>query len=117
MLGTVANVKEAVNWLAYTYLYVRMLRAPPLYGIPDLQSDPLLVQHRADLVHTAAMQLSKAGMAKYDRRTGQMQATAVGKVAAYYYIKHNSMSVYNENMKQQMNIIDIFRLFALSKEF
>jgi pre-mRNA-splicing helicase BRR2 len=27
------------------------------------------------------------------------------------------MSVYNENLKQQMNIIDVFRLFALSKEF
>ena len=28
VLGTVSNVKEAVNWLAYTYLYVRMLRNP-----------------------------------------------------------------------------------------
>ncbi len=28
VLGTISNVKEAVNWLAYTYLYVRMLRNP-----------------------------------------------------------------------------------------
>lgn len=27
------------------------------------------------------------------------------------------MSVYNENMKAHMNIIDIFRVFSLSKEF
>lgn len=27
------------------------------------------------------------------------------------------MSVYNENLKPYMNIIDVFRLFALSKEF
>lgn len=33
VLGTVNNVREAVDWLAYTYLYVRMLRAPTLYGI------------------------------------------------------------------------------------
>jgi replicative superfamily II helicase len=33
VLGTISNVKEAVNWLAYTYLYVRMLRNPSLYGI------------------------------------------------------------------------------------
>lgn len=46
VLGTVANVREAVNWLAYTYLYVRMLRNPSLYGIDEeteLQRDPLLV--------------------------------------------------------------------------
>jgi pre-mRNA-splicing helicase BRR2 len=28
VIGTISNVKEAVNWLAYTYLYVRMLRNP-----------------------------------------------------------------------------------------
>jgi pre-mRNA-splicing helicase BRR2 len=33
VLGTISNVKEAVNWLGYTYLYVRMFRNPSLYGI------------------------------------------------------------------------------------
>ena len=32
VLGTVQNAREAVNWLGYTYLYVRMLRNPMLYG-------------------------------------------------------------------------------------
>ena len=95
-----------------------MIRMPSLYGIDEEQiaTDSHLVQHRADLVHTAAMLLSKAGMIKYDRRTGALQPNVIGKVASHYYIKHNSMSVYNENMKPQMNIIDVFRLFALSKE-
>lgn len=37
---------QAVDWLGYTYLYVRMLRAPALYGISDgaLADDPLLSQ-------------------------------------------------------------------------
>ena len=118
-MGTVSNTKEAVNWLAYTYLYIRMLRNPQLYGIDpiELERDPYLLQRRADLVHTAAMLLSKASMVKYEKRTGALQYTALGKIAAHYYIKHNSMSVYNENLKPHMNIIDVFRLFALSKEF
>jgi pre-mRNA-splicing helicase BRR2 len=74
VLGTVSNVKEAVNWLAYTYLFVRMLRAPSLYGIDDdlISSDPLLVSMRADLIHSAALLLTKAGMLKYDKRTGSL---------------------------------------------
>ena len=32
-MGTVSNVNEAVDWLQYTYLYVRMVRNPQLYGI------------------------------------------------------------------------------------
>ena len=32
-LGTVANVRDAVQWLGYTYLFVRMRMNPFVYGI------------------------------------------------------------------------------------
>lgn len=52
VLGTVQNAKEACHWIGYTYLYVRMLRNPSLYGIaPDvLTKDITLEERRADLV-------------------------------------------------------------------
>ncbi len=58
VLGTVQNAREAVNWLGYTYLYVRMLRNPMLYGASEAEreADSLLEQRRIDLVHTAAFQ-------------------------------------------------------------
>lgn len=33
VLGSVSNVKEAVAWLTYTYLHVRMTKNPLVYGI------------------------------------------------------------------------------------
>lgn len=47
-VGTVTNVKEAVRWLSYTYLYVRMVRNPLVYGIrwEELSADPSLEGHR-----------------------------------------------------------------------
>lgn len=52
VLGTVQNARDACNWLGYTYLYVRMLRNPTLYGLaPDvLTRDITLEERRADLV-------------------------------------------------------------------
>jgi replicative superfamily II helicase len=32
-LGTISNVDEAVRWLSYTYLFVRMRINPQVYGI------------------------------------------------------------------------------------
>jgi len=32
-LGTISNVDEAVQWLSYTYLFVRMKMNPLCYGI------------------------------------------------------------------------------------
>jgi antiviral helicase SLH1 len=31
-LGTVATIDDAVRWLGYTYLFVRMKRTPLMYG-------------------------------------------------------------------------------------
>lgn len=33
VLGTVTNIREAISWLSYTYLYVRMMKNPMVYGI------------------------------------------------------------------------------------
>jgi replicative superfamily II helicase len=33
VLGTVTNIREAIEWLSYTYLYIRMLRNPLAYGM------------------------------------------------------------------------------------
>jgi pre-mRNA-splicing helicase BRR2 len=33
VLGSIQNMKEAVAWLGYSYLFIRMLRQPALYGI------------------------------------------------------------------------------------
>jgi pre-mRNA-splicing helicase BRR2 len=30
----VQNLRDAAAWLGYSYLFVRMLRAPGLYGVP-----------------------------------------------------------------------------------
>ena len=48
VLGTVANVKEASQWLSYTYLFVRMLQNPLAYGVAweQLAEDPRLERHR-----------------------------------------------------------------------
>lgn len=68
-----------MNWLGYSYLYVRMLRNPTLYGIShdDRASDPLLERRRMDLVHTASSVLEKNNLVKYDKRSGAFQVGAM----------------------------------------
>ena len=56
-------------------VFLRMLRNPSLYGIPveARDDDPKLEQWRANLVHTAAVQLEKSHLIKYDRKAGNFQ--------------------------------------------
>uniref|UniRef100_A0A452IE01 U5 small nuclear ribonucleoprotein 200 kDa helicase n=1 Tax=Gopherus agassizii TaxID=38772 RepID=A0A452IE01_9SAUR len=119
VLGNVQNAKDAVNWLGYAYLYIRMLRSPSLYGLShdDLKGDPLLDQRRLDLVHTAALMLDKNNLVKYDKKTGNFQVTELGRIASHYYITNETVQTYNQLLKPTLSEIELFRVFSLSSEF
>ncbi|KAJ9458179.1 putative U5 small nuclear ribonucleoprotein 200 kDa helicase [Diplonema papillatum] len=119
VMGSVQNTREASQWLKYTYLYVRMRANPSLYGISDeeIQDDRKLEQRRADLIHTAALQLDRASLVKYDRKSGLLEATDLGRVCSYYYLTCGTISKFNELLKPTMHELDVFRLFAMADEF
>eukprot|EP00271_Cylindrocystis_brebissonii_P012705 TRINITY_DN317_c0_g1_i1.p1 TRINITY_DN317_c0_g1~~TRINITY_DN317_c0_g1_i1.p1 ORF type:complete len:2233 (-),score=420.67 TRINITY_DN317_c0_g1_i1:1930-8628(-) len=119
VLGSVQGAREATRWLGYTYLYIRMLRNPSLYGITEEEAkrDKVLEERRADLIHSAAVNLDKTSLIKYDRKNGYFQVTDLGRIASFYYISHGTIATYNEHLKPTMGDIELCRLFSLSEEF
>ncbi|CAK0786311.1 hypothetical protein CVIRNUC_009524 [Coccomyxa viridis] len=119
VLGTVTNVKEACTWLSYTYLFVRMLKNPLAYGIAweEIVSDPRLEGHRKTLITTAARQLEKCKMARFDERSGQLYVTELGRVASHYYIRHSSIVAFNDMLKPHMSEAEFLAMLAHSSEF
>mmetsp|Transcript_17823 Transcript_17823/g.25189 ORF Transcript_17823/g.25189 Transcript_17823/m.25189 type:complete len:2374 (+) Transcript_17823:76-7197(+) len=121
VLGTVGSLAEATEWLAYTFLYVRMLQNPSFYGIIDpkntLKTDPSLKSRRMDLAHSAACILERSHLIRYDRTTGMLRSTPDGRIASRYYISHSSMAMYIRHLRPNMTDIEILRLFSLSGEF
>jgi len=119
VLGTVTNIREAVAWLGYTYLYVRMRQNPLPYGISweELASDHSLEGHRRKLIHEAARELERAKMARFDERSGNVYVTELGRVASHFYIRQASIEVYNELLKPHMTTEDILSMISKSSEF
>ncbi|KAI9802245.1 MAG: hypothetical protein M1825_002966 [Sarcosagium campestre] len=118
VLGNVRSRDEAVEWLGYTYLFVRMLRSPGLYSVgAEYEDDEALEQKRVDLIHSAATVLEKSHLVKYDKKSGKLQSTELGRIASHYYITHTSMLTYNQHIQPSITPIELFRVFALSDEF
>lgn len=118
VLGTVQSLQDGIDWLSYSYLYVRMLQSPAVYRVgPEYEDDKLLEWKRADLIHSALTLLNQNKLLVYDQATGLVQSTDLGKIASHYYINHDSMAFYDKSLKSFSTIIDIFRIFASSEEF
>ncbi|XP_028280593.1 activating signal cointegrator 1 complex subunit 3 [Parambassis ranga] len=118
-LGTVTNVEEAVKWLSYTYLYVRMRANPLAYGINHkaYQMDPGLELYRKELVMESGRKLDKARMIRFEERTGYFASTDLGRTASHFYIRYNTIETFNELFNSQRTEADILNIVSKSEEF
>ena len=119
--GTVTTINEAVEWLQYTYLHVRMLKNPLAYGINALQQeqDPLLQDRSRELIVEAAKLLDKRRMIKYDLPSGNVSVKDLGRVASHFYIRAESVATFNAMIQNEssVNDSDLFHLICSATEF
>ncbi|XP_059051963.1 activating signal cointegrator 1 complex subunit 3 [Achroia grisella] len=118
-LGTVTNIDEAVEWLSYTYLFVRMRINPQVYGLTynDVQDDPMLETKRRELITAAAMQLDKTHMIRYNERTGDLNVTDLGRTASHYYITCETMEVFNSMVRKSMTQAYVLEMLTRCSDF
>ncbi|ESO12122.1 hypothetical protein HELRODRAFT_62279, partial [Helobdella robusta] len=118
-LGSVTTVNEGVRWLSYTYLFVRMKINPLAYGITftELQNDPGLVKHRHELIVASARMLDKAHMIRFDEKSGSLHSTDLGRIASHFYIKYDSVEVFNEFLHPTIIDDKIYEMISRAHEF
>ncbi|XP_020291198.1 activating signal cointegrator 1 complex subunit 3 isoform X2 [Pseudomyrmex gracilis] len=118
VLGTISNVAEAIEWLSYTYLFVRMKKNFHAYGLiyQTLVEDPNLEKTRKDLIDNAAKALDKARMIRY-MPTGDLSATDLGRIASHYYLKYDTVEIFNELIQSVMTEAQIMTVISRAQEF
>ncbi|OAA47791.1 activating signal cointegrator 1 complex subunit 3 [Metarhizium rileyi] len=118
-LGTVTSIQDAVQWIGYSYLFVRMQRSPTAYGIEwaEIRDDRTLVQRRRQLAIQAARTLQQCQMIIFNERTEELRSKDIGRIASQYYILHTSIQVFNTMMQPQATEADVLKMISMSGEF
>lgn len=130
VLGNVTTRKDAVTWLRDTYFAVRMRKEPRLYGVVSTEDesdddneeqttvDEAMFNRRLDsLAHSALIELDKYALVRYERRSGAIKSTPLGRIASLYYLKPPSVKIYIDNMKAELSDSDLLKVFSASAEF
>ena len=135
-LGTVSSINDAVQWLGYTYLFVRIKKNPMAYGVTfliihsfqyliqscsgvpwgDIADDPGLGAKRSQLAVNAVNRLITARMVNWNKSTGALQTTDLGRIAAKYYIRLASIEIFNQKFRPRMSEADVLTMLSHSTE-
>ncbi len=117
--GTVTNINEAVAWLSYTYLYIRMMKNPLSYGLKydERDMDPELRVARFDRATAAAKLLDENRMLRFDPRSGNLAVTDLGRTASHFYIQHSSINTFNRMITPYMSDSGALDVLCQAAEF
>ncbi|ODV92088.1 hypothetical protein CANCADRAFT_30350 [Tortispora caseinolytica NRRL Y-17796] len=118
-LGTVGSIAEGVDWLGYTYMYVRMKKNPLGYGLnwKDVSDDQGLVLRRSELISSAAKRLSEVEMISFEQDTGTLTPKNVGRIASDFYLMNTSVEIFNKLLNPDATEADVFAVVSMSGEF
>ncbi|CAK5119416.1 unnamed protein product [Meloidogyne enterolobii] len=66
--GAISNISEAIEWIHFTYFYIRLRKNPLQYGVDwkELRRDSQLNAYLSDFCHSAARRLDGNRMIRYD---------------------------------------------------
>lgn len=122
VLGTVSCLDDALAWLDYTYLAIRMRRNPTGYGVSPKEAakDNLLHDRLRNVLREAAVRLRNAGMLTIaDPHDGQspIKTRLVGRTASLYYVRVDSIERFSEHLQPRISDEQLLGLVGMASEF
>ncbi|CAH3171720.1 unnamed protein product [Porites lobata] len=115
VLNTITDVTIALEWLKSTFLYIRILKNPLHYGIPEGLKKECLEQKLQDICLKSLNTLERAGLIKMDDGF-DLKPTEAGRLMARYCIAYDSMKQFLE-IKGKESLSDLVELVSKCKEF
>ncbi|KAI5168402.1 activating signal cointegrator complex subunit 3 [Pancytospora epiphaga] len=117
-LSNIFSVSTALLWIKSTFLYVRMMRSPALYGLDVSESTMACLRGDSlsystsgpdehaltDYILLALKRLESCGLIRINRRrednhnTWIFESTTFGRIASFYYLNHLTMHLWLENL-------------------
>ena len=79
--------------------------------------DRFLHEFRRKLIEKAGTDLNEARMVRFDKRTTSLAATDLGRVAAQYYIHHETILMWTKSLTRVMTDEDLLKVVSGSEEF
>lgn len=127
VVGNIETLDSAVSWLSETYLSSRMASVlqqdnrqyMSMYGItPEARhNDPKLVTHKHNLAYNALCILDDRGLILFDRTSGAIRSTEVGRIASNFNCSSRTMKLFYDSIHEHTSDIELFRTFSLAEEF
>jgi len=121
--GTITTKQDALDYLTWTFFFRRLHKNPTYYGlnIAVEEQDSLSAQEEANnflinIVDKSVAELSKSGCV-ISHSNGDVDSTALGKIASYYYLSHKTVRTLLTHAKRNATFADVLKWMSSATEY
>ncbi|KAM4642183.1 putative ATP-dependent DNA helicase HFM1 [Discoglossus pictus] len=114
-LHTITDVNIALEWIRSTFLYIRALKNPAHYGIPEGLDKIGIEAKLQELCLKNLNDLSSVGLIKMDEEIN-FKPTETGKLMASYYIAFDTAKLFNI-ISGKETLAEMVKMIATCNEF
>ncbi|XP_060602890.1 probable ATP-dependent DNA helicase HFM1 [Ruditapes philippinarum] len=110
VLNTITDISVAVEWLKYTFLYIRVMKNPTYYGMPSGLTRQSIEKRLQDLCMKSLNQLNKLSLIQMNEENMDVRPTESGRLMARYCISYKTAELFlafkgDESLQDMLSII------------
>jgi len=110
--GTIGSKQDALDYLTWTYFFRRLVRNPSFYSLGSTEAEAVST-FLSDMVESICYTLEKAGCIKVDEEEGKLEALTMGRIASFFYLKHQTMAMFTDNLSKDSDMRALMQVSTL----
>eukprot|EP00455_Lapot_gusevi_P039579 TRINITY_DN443_c0_g2_i2.p1 TRINITY_DN443_c0_g2~~TRINITY_DN443_c0_g2_i2.p1 ORF type:complete len:1189 (+),score=464.92 TRINITY_DN443_c0_g2_i2:195-3569(+) len=111
----IETVQDAVDYLTWTFLYLRLTQNPNYYNLQGV-SHRHLSDHLSELVEATLADLEQSKCISIEDET-ELAPLNLGMIAAYYYIKYTTVELFSSSLTAKTKRKALLEILANASEF
>ncbi|CAH1800548.1 unnamed protein product [Owenia fusiformis] len=116
VLNTITDISVALEWIRSTFLYIRIMKNPKHYGLPEGLNKEQVEKRLQELCLKNLDNLEKVELVKMDEDHFVTKSTETGRLMARYCIAYDTMKQFT-NLTGKEAINELLVLLSSCKEF
>ncbi|XP_072409240.1 activating signal cointegrator 1 complex subunit 3 [Chiloscyllium punctatum] len=114
--GTISSKQDAMDYITWTYFFRRLIMNPSYYNLDDINHD-IVNKYLSNLVEKSLADLECSYCISVGEDNRSLQSLDLGRIASYYYLKHQTMRMFRSQMKADCSVKDLLSVLTDATEY
>ena len=117
VVETILSQQDVIDWITWTFMYRRLIQNPNYYNLNG-KTGTHINDHLSELIEKTVDELVESACIKVEENEEEtIEPTNLGRIAAYYNIKHTTIKLFEENLNENRKMKHLLEIISAAEEF